>query len=305
MTRQELRERVYMDSGEATTGNDRVGWTEVHKLLNDAYREVSRQTSGLMRMDYVELESGVQEYGLPHGMFGFQAIWYGNNPTAPLRKLTIKQLMDYRTNWKYDTAGTPIICYMPDRQKKFGLYPKPSLTHGAFAGISSIARVSNVVTVTTGSAHGLTVGDVAQISGTANFNGRYIVSSAADTTHYTFSLNGANVSETGYSHAIVAARVYGPTIPLPSATISAYNIVDCPQEMEADDDEPAFADNLHEILVHWCVWRLHSGLLLAGERDQVRAATAKATYDQMLAEMKGGMATDIGIAEAPGQDTRR
>lgn len=62
--------------------------------------------------------------------------------------------------------------------------------------ISTVSRASNVVTVTTAAAHGLSAGQSATHAGITDttFNGVYTVASVVDATHYTFAQAGANGS---------------------------------------------------------------------------------------------------------------
>src|SRR5207237_6602263 len=63
-----------------------------------------------------------------------------------------------------------------------------------WAAISSASRTSNVVTVNTSSAHGLSVGNTVMIIGVVpdSFNGVYTVASTATTTRFTFSQTASN-----------------------------------------------------------------------------------------------------------------
>lgn len=72
-------------------------------------------------------------------------------------------------------------------------------TYNASASISAIARSSNVVTVTTSSAHYTFAGAPVQIAGVTDsaFNGIFRVLSAADSTHFTFYDVGADGSSSG------------------------------------------------------------------------------------------------------------
>src|SRR5207245_39908 len=65
-----------------------------------------------------------------------------------------------------------------------------------WAAIASASRSSNVVTVNTGAAHGLSVGDTVIIIGVVpdSFNGVYTVASTATSTRFTFSQTGTTQS---------------------------------------------------------------------------------------------------------------
>jgi hypothetical protein len=65
------------------------------------------------------------------------------------------------------------------------------------AGISSIARTSNVVTVTTATAHALSIGNTVEVeAGLSQFNGSFTVASVPTSTSFTYSLAGTNLTTT-------------------------------------------------------------------------------------------------------------
>jgi hypothetical protein len=68
--------------------------------------------------------------------------------------------------------------------------------------ITNKALTSDVATLTTGTAHGYAVGDIAVISGVdATFNGTYVIESVPTTTTFTFTKDAANVTSAAVSPA--------------------------------------------------------------------------------------------------------
>jgi len=85
------------------------------------------------------------------------------------------------------------------------------------ANISSVARASNVVTVTTSAATPYVVGDQVQLSGVTNasFNGTFTVTSVISSTQFTFSQTAANQSSSGGTVVSVTDNL------LPTGSLSA------------------------------------------------------------------------------------
>lgn len=101
--------------------------------------------------------------------------------------------------------------------------------------ISYVELTSDVATVTTTTAHGLTAGDEVVISGltSTSFNGAYFVASTPSTTTFTYNLVGADVPSTAdtgilrtyvdstYPHSVMTES---PVITLAPAQIMTYRI---------------------------------------------------------------------------------
>jgi len=95
------------------------------------------------------------------------------------------------------------------------------------AATASVARATNVVTVTTSAAHGFSVGQKVTIDTvTASFDGTFTIASVPSTTTFTFAQTAANASAT----EVGTARAYVPTfylntaatfVSLPTATTTA------------------------------------------------------------------------------------
>lgn len=127
----------------------------------------------------------------------------------PLRKLVM---------WNYQTlTGRSIIIYnwstgtwsKADTDSSYlavsasGATANVSLDSLLRSTISTVALTSNVVTITTTSAHGLVAGNTVSIAsvGHASINGTFTVASAPTTTSITYALTASNitkVSDTGY-----------------------------------------------------------------------------------------------------------
>lgn len=84
------------------------------------------------------------------------------------------------------------------RGKDIEVYFSTAIAFGG--GISNKALSSNVATLTTSSAHGLSVGDVVTISGVdSTFNGTFTVASTPTGTTFTYAKTAGNVSSTAVS----------------------------------------------------------------------------------------------------------
>jgi hypothetical protein len=88
----------------------------------------------------------------------------------------------------------------------------------AAVSISAISRASNVVSVTTASAHGLAVGQAATIAGftDTSYNGCFYVMSVGSTTTFTYNQTGANSSSSGGTTA-PARQMFALDIKPPSS----------------------------------------------------------------------------------------
>lgn len=76
------------------------------------------------------------------------------------------------------------------------------------AVITNVACASNVVTITTASAHGYARGNIAFVEATTNasINGEYVIQSAPTTTTFTYNKTNANIAstaDTGHALAII------------------------------------------------------------------------------------------------------
>ena len=106
-----------------------------------------------------------------------------------------------------------------------------------YAGISNVARSSNVATLTTGAAHGLVVGCRVRIAGvtTAGFDADdAVVASVADTTHFTYANAGDDVGSTADATGTAAGHAY----PLRTINSSAMTDLYVPQAALYGTDWP-------------------------------------------------------------------
>ena len=108
------------------------------------------------------------------------------------------------------TAGVALTCFIQD-------------TSATLGSITSIVSSSDVATVTTGSAHGLSVGHYVMVTGstTAFVNGIYKVASVPSTTTFTYAQNsGAANGSAGGTITIFKAYHIVKDAPIPaSATL--------------------------------------------------------------------------------------
>lgn len=93
--------------------------------------------------------------------------------------------------------------------------------------ISNVARASNVVTVTTSTAHGFAAGDSVEVTATTNtgINGTFTIASAPTTTTFTYSQTGSTISsvaDTGT--AVVGANSRAITDFASQGSTTSYNV---------------------------------------------------------------------------------
>jgi len=86
-------------------------------------------------------------------------------------------------NQAEETAGT-CVAYLSNKGI-FQQYAQPS-TRVAMSSIDGDADSVDIVSA----AHGLAVGDIVEVAGTTNYNGKYVAATVADTTHVTFTDDG-------------------------------------------------------------------------------------------------------------------
>jgi len=93
--------------------------------------------------------------------------------------------------------------------------PVPVIT-GQELKISTVARATNVATITTASAHGFTAGDIISIEGAGEFNAERVTLLSASGSTLTYSNVGVDVSSTSATSAKV---VYGNIIRIRKTTV--------------------------------------------------------------------------------------
>lgn len=122
----------------------------------------------------------------------------------------------------------------------------PTLTYAT----ASRARTSNVATITTSAAHGLTDGMVVTISGLADssFNGTFTVASAPTSTTFTFANTGSNVSTTTDTGGTVDPGLDDVTETL-RVTLNGSTDASDLSKMMGTQTEDAVADNAFCVLI--------------------------------------------------------
>lgn len=83
----------------------------------------------------------------------------------------------------------------------------------SFAFVSNVVATSNICTLTTAAAHGLSVGDIVVVSGvSASVDGTVVVASAPTTTTFTFPITTASISTAAVAPTGVAMRLPAPGV---------------------------------------------------------------------------------------------
>lgn len=164
--------------------------------------------------------------------------------------------------------------------------------------ISSVSRASNVVTVTTAAAHGLSAGQSATHAGITDttFNGVYTVASVTDATHYTFSQTAANGSSSGgtvtatkqiiglwydptqqLGKAFMSVAMWFPVVAgneIPGAAVSAF------KRATADENAAITAGRIVEALDSYPVPATYSGTEITTYLERMYAAILAARNAQ-------------------------
>lgn len=102
--------------------------------------------------------------------------------------------------WTFDNWGEDLLAVASSDGRLLHWAPSEGIAHEVGkANITSAARVSNVVTVTTAWHHDYAVGDVVTIAGNsvAAFNATWTIASVPSDTTFTFSDSGTNTTGTG------------------------------------------------------------------------------------------------------------
>lgn len=99
--------------------------------------------------------------------------------------------------------------------------PSPTFTAAAGGAVTTKALTSNVVTLTTTTAHGLAVGDSVVVAGVdATFNGTYTVTVVPTTTTFSYAKTNANVTSQAATGTVTPATV-ALTADRPSVALTA------------------------------------------------------------------------------------
>lgn len=88
--------------------------------------------------------------------------------------------------------------------------------NGTTVAVTNKALTSNVATLTTGTAHGLVVGDTVSVTGVdATFDGTYVVTVVGSATTFSYAKTAANVTSTPATGTAGKANTVGYAAPLP------------------------------------------------------------------------------------------
>ena len=134
---------------------------------------------------------------------GPQLVYNANNGSSGVNSILVE--LD-ASNTR--TAGVALTCFIQD-------------TSATLGSITSIVSSSDVATVTTGSAHGLSVGQYVHVTGstTAYVNGMYKVASVPSATTFTYAQNsGAANGSAGGTILIYKAYHIVKDAPIPASS---------------------------------------------------------------------------------------
>ena len=134
---------------------------------------------------------------------GPQLVYNANNGSSGVNSILVE--LDASNT---GTAGVALTCFIQD-------------TSATLGSITSIVSSSDVATVTTGSAHGLSVGQYVHVTGstTAYVNGMYKVASVPSATTFTYAQNsGASNGTAAGTILIYKAYHVVKDAPLPSGS---------------------------------------------------------------------------------------
>ena len=118
---------------------------------------------------------------------GPQLVYNANNGSSGVNSILVE--LDAANT---GTAGVALSCFIQDTSSTLG-------------SITSITSSSDVATVTTGSAHGLSVGQYVMVTGstTAYVNGMYKVASVPSTTTFTYAQNASAANGTAAGTKVI------------------------------------------------------------------------------------------------------
>ncbi len=118
----------------------------------------------------------------------------------------------------------------------------PHLDSSRTLAMSAIRRQSNIVTVTTTSPHGLTMGATVIISGVfpATFNGTFIVSGVPDDTHFQYARTGGTLNGFVAGASLIVPPIDGHVDPRPIMDIGVMNGNIPAPLMSLDEDDEFF-----------------------------------------------------------------
>ena len=148
--------------------------------------------------------------GSTQGQYGgFGAYLYGQllygDDTDPTYPRPVSNFNVPVFSWSFDNWGEDLLAVASSDGRLLHWAPTEGIAHEVGkVNITSAARVSNVVTVTTAWHHDYAVGDVVTIAGNsvAAFNATWTIASVPSDTTFTFSDSGTNTTGTGGTASI-------------------------------------------------------------------------------------------------------
>lgn len=281
MTRAEIIAEVYLKLHQKNaTGNQWLTATAVGRQVDLAYQWVYRMAHLCRRMATLAAVNGQAPYLLPRDLVAVEAVRYGSTSNTPLVETAIVELDDLIDgNWRTATASTQPPYWFMESARSFQLYPAPSVsTATSFylygyaipyqigGGVTALSRASNVLTVTTSTAHSLRVGETVTLSGCADttFNTALTVSTVPSAMTFTAAQTAADDTNTTANLAYT-----GGLLPMLAST-----------------DTPALPDDLHDLLAYRAALVLATEVLIDDEHARSFAPIAQAKADELLRALK-------------------
>lgn len=289
LTLADIYRLTYRDLAHASLNNDKVSNATLLESTNLGYRAWATRVGCFARQITIPVVSGTAQYTKSKDIYDLRLAGY-DTWASILDHTTVGLEMARDIHWRTIAAGTPLR-YVQEDDLTLTLVPAQSAfiaptthnilldaliqPHSCGAGIASIIRAANVVTVTTNSAHNLAAGNSAVIYGvtdalTTHFDGTFTIATAPTATTLTYAQTGDAGSGTAATGLVGYS---GGILPLYKTT-----------------DAPQFDTEFHEALVHFNVWALASGLLADEQEGIKRMDEAGAQFEAKIAKYKNEVA---------------
>ena len=176
--------------------------SEIYDYIDEGYNLWCRLTRALWAWTYSNDTDGTGAYALPDDLTEIDRITWD---WIRLEPLSHRFLRNYDSRYRVQTGQVQAYTLDEDGIGYLRKWPIPNTTVTPFTktiatvGNSGAERASNVVTVKTTAAHGLTVGSMVTISGVTetSFNGTFQVITVPSTTTFTLWQYGPNETSGG------------------------------------------------------------------------------------------------------------
>lgn len=273
----ELRGFVYRDLDQPSTNNDRLSTTAVRKALNVGYTAVALTTKCFTRTLNITAVDDQATYDYPQDIFEVRTVSW-ETTASNLRKTSVAALTYEDATWRSDAKGTPTRWYITNA-RRLGLYVPPEVTSEDIIvegfivpyamSISTVVRSSDISTVTTSDVHNLAVGEDIVVSGV---------------TDATFDTSSSPVASVPTNKTFTYANTGSDT----STTSGKVYYVGGTPHLIATTDVPELPGVYQMALVHHAVWTIATGLFADDSEAAVKAQTAKAEFEVLVAALARG-----------------